>query len=335
MKNHATARRAFLQSTALAGVAAAAPWLPRIASAQAAYPTRQIRLLIGTPPGDTVDAWTRQLSAGLSTALGQPVIVENKAGAHGMIVSNAAKAADKDGYTLMVGTGGPMAINPALYGDKLSYDPLKDFVAIGGFGTGPLFLYANNDLKVNNLKEMVAYVKAHPGKVSFGSGGTGTTQHLAMELLKKATGMEMQHVPYKGSPMVLTDVMGGQIAFAFDAGTSLLPQALSGKVKLLGVSTAQRSSFTPDVPTLIEQGVPNFEVSVWAGMFAPAGTPPAIVERLDKEVRQVVGNPNFGKVLRATAAEPWPTTGPQLHDHLASEIARWRVVVREAGVKPE
>jgi tripartite-type tricarboxylate transporter receptor subunit TctC len=329
---HAPARRAFLQAAA---IASAAQWLPRIASAETAYPNHQIRLFIGTPPGDTIDAWTRRLAAALTISLGQPVIVENRVGAHGMIVSNAAKAADKDGYTLMIGTGGPMAINPALYGAKLTYDPLKDFVAIGGIGNGPLYLYANNETGVTNLKDMVAYVKARPGKVSFGSGGTGTTQHLAMEMLKKATGMDMQHVPYKGSPMVLTDVMGGQISFAFDAGASLLPQALSGKVRLIGVTTAKRTDLTPDVPTLIEQGVPNFEASVWAGMFAPAGTPPALVAQMDKQVRQAVADPGFGKVLRASASEPWPIGGDELHAFLASEIERWKVVVRDAGVKPE
>lgn len=329
---HASARRAFLQ---FAAAASASQLLLRSANAQAAFPSHQIRLLIGTPPGDTIDAWARQLAAGLTTGLGQTVIVENKAGAHGMIVANAAKIADKDGYTLMVGTGGPMAINPALYGAKLSYDPLKDFVAIGGFGTGPLYLYASNETKVSNLKEMIAYVKARPGKVSFGSGGTGTTQHLAMELLKKATGMDMQHVPYKGSPQVLTDVEGGRLAFAFDAGASLLPQALAGKVRLIGVSTAQRTSLTPDVPTLIEQGVPNFVVSVWGGVFAPAGTPPAVVARVEKELKLVVSSPAYGKVLRATAAEPWPIGGEELHAFLASETERWKVVVREADVKPE
>jgi tripartite-type tricarboxylate transporter receptor subunit TctC len=331
--NPSTARRAFLQAAAVAS--ASQLLLPRMASAQAAYPNHTIKIFIGTPPGDTVDAWVRQLAAGLGTALGQAVIVDNRVGAHGMIVSNLGKAAEKDGYTLMVGTGGPMAINPALYGAKLTYDPLKDFIAIGGIGTGPLYLYANNDTKVTNLKEMVAYVKARPGKVSFGSGGTGTTQHLAMELLKKATGMDMQHVPYKGSPQVLQDVIGGQIAFAFDAGTSLLPQATSGKVRLLGVSTAKRSALTPDVPTLIEQGVPNFEVSVWGGLFAPAGTPPAIVARVEKEMKQVVSSPAFAKVLHSTAAEPWPVGGAELHAHLASEIERWKVVVKEAGVQPE
>lgn len=330
--NHQPARRALFR---FAAAAAAAPLLPRLAMAQANYPSRPVRILIGTPPGDTIDAWTRQLSALLSQSLGQPMIVENKPGAHGMIVSNAAKMVDKDGYTLMVGTGGPMAINPALYGAKLSYDPLKDFTTIGGFGTGSLYLYANKDLGVTNLKEMVAYVKARPGKLSFGSGGTGTTQHLAMELLKRATGMDMQHVPYKGSPQVLQDVIGGQIAFAFDAGASLLPQATSGKVRLIGVASQKRQSFTPDVPTLIEQGVPDFDVRVWGGLFAPAGVSPEIVARVEKELKKAVTDPGFGKVLRATAAEPWPIGGQELHAYLASEIARWTTVVREANIKPE
>jgi len=326
-------RRQFLR--AALGLAAVGPIVPATAWAQADYPRHPIRILIGTPPGDTVDGWTRQLVVGLGASLGQPVIVENKPGAHGMIVGNAAKVADKDGYTLLVSTGGPMSINPSVYGSKLTYDPLKDFAAIGHFTKGALYLYCNNDLPVTNLKEMVAYVKARPGKISYGSGGTGTTQHLSMEILKKATGMDMVHVPYKGSPMVLQDVIGGQIPFAFDAGGSLLPQVRSGKVRVLAVSTATRSSLTPDIPTLVEQGVPGFDTRVWAGLFAPAGTPEAIIARLNKDLNQAIQAPKFVELLRVGAAEPWSGSAGDMSEFLKTDIERWRVVVREANVKPE
>ncbi|MDB5872207.1 MAG: tripartite tricarboxylate transporter substrate binding protein [Ramlibacter sp.] len=330
---HNPQRRSLLRAGV--AVASAASFYPALSFGQAAYPNRPIRVLIGTPPGDTADGWTRTLVAGLSPLLGQSMIVDNRPGAHGMIVGAAAKAAAPDGYTLLVSTGGPMSINPALYKEKLSYDPLKDFVPICPVLRGPLFLYANNDTKVTNLKEMVAYVKARPGKVSYGSGGTGTTQHLSMELLKRATGMEMAHVPYRGSPMVLQDVMGGQIPFAFDAGGSLLPQARAGKVRLLGVTGAQRYSGTADVPTLGEQGVPNFDPRVWMGLFAPAGTPADIVVRLNEAVIKVAGTPEYATKLAAVASEPWLGSSEDLRKFLVADIARWTLIVKEAGVQAE
>jgi tripartite-type tricarboxylate transporter receptor subunit TctC len=316
-----------------AAIASSAMLYPALSFGQSAYPNRPIRILIGTPPGDTADGWTRNLVQGLSPLLGQPMIVDNKPGAHGMIVGQLAKQAAPDGYTLLVSTGGPMSINPGLYKEKLSYDPLKDFVPICPVLRGPLFLYANNDTKVTNLKEMVAYVKARPGKVSYGSGGTGTTQHLSMELLKRATGMEMTHVPYRGSPMVLQDVMGGQIPFAFDAGGSLLPQVRAGKVRLLAVTGNQRYAGTPEVPTLGEQGVPNFDPRVWMGLFAPAGTPPEVITRVGEAVVKVAGTPEYAAKLAAVASEPWLGTSDDLRKFMVADIANWTQIIKEAGVQ--
>ena len=327
------ARRSLLcASLALASVAAL---FPELSHSQASYPGRPIRILIGTPPGDTADAWIRQFAQGMSSLLGQPIIIENKPGAHGMIVGSAAKIAANDGYTLLASTGGPMSINPSVYKERLTYDPVKDFVPIAPLVRGQLFLYANNDVPVRNLKEMVAYVKERRGKVSYGSGGTGTTQHLAMELLKKATGMEMTHVPYRGSPMVLQDVIGGQIPFAFDAGGSLLPQVRSGRVRLLGVTGTQRYASLPEVPTLDEQGVTNFDARVWMGLFAPIGTPPDIVARLHDVASKVAGTPELASKLAATGAEPWLGSSDDLRRFLAGDIARWAVIVKQAGVQPE
>ena len=328
-----TARRSLLRASL--ALASGASLFPALSHGQASYPSRPIRILIGTPPGDTADAWTRQLANGMSSLLGQPIIIDNKPGAHGMIVGSAAKVAANDGYTLLASTGGPMAINPSVYKERLTYDPVKDFVPIAPVVRGPLFLYANNDVPVRNLKEMIAYVKERRGKVSYGSGGTGTTQHLAMELLKKATGMEMTHVPYRGSPMVLQDVIGGQIPFAFDAGGSLLPQARSGRVRLLGVTSTQRYPAMPEVPTLNEQGLTNFDARVWMGLFAPIGTPPDIVARLHDVAFKVVGTPEFAAKLAAAGAEPWLGSSDDLRKFLAGEIARWAVIVKQAGVQPE
>ena len=326
-------RRSLLRASL--ALASGASLFPEFSYGQTPYPNRPIRILIGTPPGDTADGWARQLAYGMSALLGQPIIIENKPGAHGMIVGNAAKMAVNDGYTLLASTGGPMAINPSVYKERLTYDSVKDFVPIAPVVRGPLFLYANTDVPVRNLKEMIAYVKARRGKVSYGSGGTGTTQHLAMELLKRATGMEMAHVPYRGSPMVLQDVIGGQIPFAFDAGGSLLPQARSGKVRLLGVTGPQRYASQTEVPTLDEQGMKNFDAQVWMGLFAPSGTSPDLVSRLQGVAFKVVGSPEFAAKLAAAGAEPWLGSSEDLRKFLASEIARWAVIVKEVGVQPE
>jgi tripartite-type tricarboxylate transporter receptor subunit TctC len=306
-----------------------------MALADTNYPARPIKVLIGTPPGDTADGWTRNLANAMAGLLGQPLIIENKPGAHGMIVGSAAKAAAPDGYTLLVSTGGPMAINPSIYKDKLTYDPLKDFVPVAPVLRGALFLYCNNDVPVRNLKDMVAWVKARAGKISYGSGGTGTTQHLSMEMLKKATGMEMTHVPYRGSPMVLQDVMGGQIPFAFDAGGSLLPQARAGKVRVIGVTSTTRDPSMPEVPTLIEQGIPGFEAIVWMGIFAPTGTPPEVVAKLQEAVTRAASTPDFSAKLSASASSPWLGTGEDLRRFLAADIQRWSGIVQQAGVKAD
>jgi tripartite-type tricarboxylate transporter receptor subunit TctC len=329
---HPTDRRGFLrQGLSLATVSLA----PGLARADAAYPSRPIRVLIGTPPGDTADGWTRALTEGMARSLGQPLVIDNKPGAHGMIVGSLAKAAAPDGYTLLVSTGGPMAINPSVYRGKLPYDPLKDFVPIAPVVKGALFLYCNNDVPVRNVKEMVAWVKARPGQVSYGSGGTGTTQHLAMEMLKRATGMQMTHVPYRGSPMVLQDVIGGQIPFAFDAGGSLLPQARSGRVRVIAVTSTARDPGMPDVPTVIEQGIPGFEARVWMGLFAPAGTPADVVAKVHDALNKAVAAPEFTTRLASAASVPWLGTGEDLRTFLADDIQRWAVIVQQAGVKPD
>jgi tripartite-type tricarboxylate transporter receptor subunit TctC len=326
-------RRGFLRHGFLA--AASAGLLPGLARADAGYPSRPIKVLIGTPPGDTADGWVRGLADPMSRLLGQPLIIENKPGAHGMIVGSAAKAAAPDGYTLLVSTGGPMSINPSVYKDKLTYDPLKDFVPIAPVLQGSLYLYCNNDVPVKNVKEMVAWVKSRGGKVSYGSGGTGTTQHLSMEMLKKATGMEMTHVPYRGSPMVLQDVIGGQIPFAFDAGGSLLPQARAGKVRVLAVTSAGRDPALPEIPTLIEQGYPGLEARVWMGFFAPAGTPPDVLAKVNEAVLKAAGTPEFNAKLASVGSVPWLGSGDDLRKFLAADIQRWSVIVQQAGVRAD
>jgi tripartite-type tricarboxylate transporter receptor subunit TctC len=321
-------RRRLLQRATCAAVAS----IPAFAGAQSDWPTRPIRILTGTPAGDSTDASARQLAQRLSALLGQPLIVDNKPGAHGFIVGEAAKNAPKDGYTLLMSSGGQMAINPSLY-RTMPYDPVKDFAPIAQLNNGFLYLAVNNNVPARNLQEFVAYVKSRPGKFNYGSGGSGTTQHLTMELLKKRTGMFLTHIPYRGSPLALQDLLGGSLESVFDAGAVILPQARNGKVRLLGVTSPARLPSMPDLPTLSEQGLPGFESRVWSGLFAPAGTPAAVVQKLNQAVNQVLREPGFADFIRQSGGEPAGGSSEQFGAFLAAEIAKWKPVVRESGAQ--
>jgi tripartite-type tricarboxylate transporter receptor subunit TctC len=333
MSPHSPARRAVLGAGIGWGMAVCV--LPRAARGQPAYPSRPVRVLIGTPAGDSADAIARKLASLLSTSLGQSFFVENKPGAHGFIVAAAAKSAEHDGSTLLVSSGGQIAINAALYGAKLPYDPVKDFEPIVPMMSGALFLYVDAKLPIRNVPEWTAWVKARPGTVSYGSGGTGTTQHLTMEMLKKATGLQMTHVPYRGSPMVLQDVIGGQIAFAFDAAASILAQVRAGKIRVIALTGAQRSSLLPEVATLAEQGVPGMDSRVWVGLFAPAGTPPAVIQRLNEAGNAVIRDAAYVDFLRGVGGDPGGGSAEEFRRFIAADIVRWTAVVREANVQPE
>jgi tripartite-type tricarboxylate transporter receptor subunit TctC len=313
-------------------LAFAAVGLPALGRSQPAWPTRPIRILIGTPAGDSADAAARQIAQRLTDVLGQSVYVENKPGAHGFIVADAVKNAPKDGYALLMSSGGQMAINPSLY-RKMPYDPVKDFAPIAQINNGFLYLAVSTALPVRNLGEFIAYVKARPGQLSYGSGGSGTTQHLTMELLKKRAGLNIVHVPYRGSPLVLQDLLGGQITCAFDAGASILPQAQQGRVRLLGVTSPARLASTPDLPTFQEQGLPGFESRVWSGLFAPAGTPPQVVDKLNAVVNQILRDDDFVAFVRKSGGEPAGGSSEAFGNFLASEIAKWAPVVRESGAQ--
>ena len=320
-------RRAFVRAAA----AVSALGAPALALAQA-WPARPIRIYTGTPAGDSTDASARQIAQRLSNVLGQAVIVDNKPGAHGFIVGETVKNAPKDGYSLMMSSGGQMAINPSMY-RKMPYDPVKDFVPIVQINNGFLYLAVSSTSPVKTLKEFIAYVKERPGKLSYGSGGSGTTQHLTMELLKKRTGMYITHIPYRGSPLVLQDLIGGTIDAAFDAGASILPQARSGKVRLLGVTSPARLASTPDLPTFVEQGLPGFESRVWSGLFAPAGTPPAVVQRVNEALNQILRDPEFVEFVHKSGGEPAGGSSDAFGKFLSAEIAKWAPVVRESGAQ--
>jgi tripartite-type tricarboxylate transporter receptor subunit TctC len=296
------------------------------------YPDKPIKLIVGFPPGQSTDSIARQMAAKMSEELKQTVYVDNRAGAAGIIAHQAAKDSAADGYTILMGSGATLAINPSLY-RKLPYDPVKDFEPIVAIGGGPLYLFTSSSKPVNDLKDFTAYVKASPGKVTYGSGGNGITSHIAMEMLKKAANVDLLHVPYKGSPAVVTDIIGGQIDFAFDAGPSILPHAKAGRVKLLGVSSAKRWPWTPEVPTLAEQGISGFEALTWVALLAPKGTPAAIVERLNAAANKALKSPEVTAQMETVGLAAKGGTPAELQAFIKSEMALWGKAVRDSGAQ--
>ncbi len=299
------------------------------------YPTKPIRIIIGTTAGTGTDASARNFGQRLSGVLGQPVVIENKPGAHGFLAAVAARDAEKDGHTLFLAAGGTMAVNPGLHGKKLPFDPLKDFEPLGIIERAPLYLAVNNNVPVKNVKELVAYANANPGKVNYGTGGNGTTAHLAMELLKRSTGMQAAHIPYRGANQVMQDLIGGQIQTAFDAALLMVPQGKAGKLRIIGVASDKRMAVMPDVPTIQEQGFQGFSTWTWAAIYAPAGTPAPIIQKLNEALNKIVRTPEFAEYLKTSGSEAGGGTPEDNRKFLASEIAKWTTVIKEANIQPD
>jgi tripartite-type tricarboxylate transporter receptor subunit TctC len=302
-----------------------------LAAAQA-WPSKPIKYVVPFAAGGTTDILARTISEKLSVALGQPVVVENKPGAGGGVGAAEVAKAAPDGYTIMGGTISTHAINASLY-KNLPYDPVKDFAAITLIARVPNMLVINNDIPAKNVAELIALMKASPGKWSFASSGNGTSQHLSGELFKGMAGVEMQHIPYKGSPPALTDVMGGQVNMTFDNITTAWTLAKSGKLRALAVTTAKRSPVAPDVPTLAESGLPGYEVGSWQGVFAPAGTPPDIVKRLNAEIVKIINSPDVQKKLLELGAEPVGNSSEEFSALVKTEVVKWGDVVKKSGAK--
>ena len=298
------------------------------AFAQAAYPDKPIHLIVPYPPGGPADTMGRAFGSKLSVALGQPVIVENRPGAGGGIGSAAVAKSAPDGYTLLVGSAGTHAINPAVYAN-LPYDPLKDFAPVTQLATYGLVLVVTPKLPAKNVKELIELAKAKPGEITFGSPGNGSSPHLAGELLASMSGVRMQHVPYKGSAPALIDVIGGRINFMIDALPTLLPQIKAGTVRAIAWSGPARSKLIPEVPTLAESGVPGYQVVVWFGLFAPAGTPRDVVNRLNAETGKILKLPEVKEIL--SGYDLTPSTPEQFAATIKSDIAAWAKLVKESG----
>ena len=312
-------------------VAFAAAAAPMGVQAQA-WPSKPIKYVVPFAPGGTTDILARTVGEKLSIALGQPVVVENKPGAGGGVGADFTAKAAPDGYTIMGGTISTHAINASLY-SNLPYDPVKDFAAITLIARVPNLLVINPDIKAKNVAELIALMKANPGKFTFASSGNGTSQHLSGELFKSMAGVDMQHIPYKGSPPALQDVVGGQVSMTFDNITTAWPLAKAGKLRALAVTTGKRSSIAPEVPTLAESGLPGFEVGSWQGVFAPAGTPPEIVKRLNAEIVKILNMPDVKEKLVALGAEPVGDTPEQFSAYVKSEVGKWSDIVKKSGAK--
>ncbi|MGH6626871.1 MAG: Bug family tripartite tricarboxylate transporter substrate binding protein [Burkholderiaceae bacterium] len=301
-------------------------------AARAGWPDRPIRLIVPSQAGGSPDILCRILTGELGKTLGQPFVVDNKPGAGGNIGMQEIVRSPADGYTLGYGNVGTLAINKSLY-KKLPYDPVKQLVPVALLGYGQNALVVRNDLPVNTVKDLIAMAKAKPGKLVMGSAGSGTTGHLGGELFKSMTGTFMVHVPYRGSPQAIQDLVGGQIDLMFDNIASIAPHIKNGRVRVLGVSGRSRSPLFPDVPTVAEAGVPGYETTAWGGIVAPAGTPREIVLRLNEEINKVLGTSSVHEKFAALAFET--TIGPpeRLFDRALRETRLWGDIIRRSGAQ--
>jgi tripartite-type tricarboxylate transporter receptor subunit TctC len=323
-------RRALL---ALAAACCAA--LPMAAArAQSTYPDRPIKLIVPFPPGGGSDYMARAIQVKLSERLKQPVVIDNRGGAGGTLGTDIAAKAAADGYTLVLGSVATHAIAPALY-PKLAYDPIKDFVAVAPIGSMPHILVVHPSLGVSTAQELIALVKARPEQANYASAGSGSVGHLTVELLNSMAGLKMQHIPYKGSGPALADLAGGQVKIMFDTLPTGLPLVKAGTVRGLAVSGSSRASAAPQIPTLAEAGVPGFEVLGWYGVFAPAGTPPEIVRRLNADVSAVMALPEIRSQMQGQGADAMSATPDAFARYVRAETVKWGKVVRDSGARVE
>jgi tripartite-type tricarboxylate transporter receptor subunit TctC len=305
--------------------------VPAAVHAQA-WPSKPIKYIVNFAPGGTTDILGRMVAAGLTTSLGQPVVVENKPGQAGSIGAAECARAAPDGYTLCGGTISSHAINASLY-SKLPYDPIKDFAPITLLASLPNMLIVHPSLNAGSVSELVALLKANPNKYSFGSAGNGTSQHISGELFKIMTGTQMQHIPYKGSGPMIPDLLAGTIQLSFENITTAYPQVKAGKLKALAVTSAKRSFVAPEVPTMAEAGLAGYDISSWQAMYAPGGTPKEIVARLHAETAKTLRAPDNAKKLQDLGLDAGGITPEELTAFMRAEIPRLGKVVRESGAK--
>jgi tripartite-type tricarboxylate transporter receptor subunit TctC len=304
-----------------------------LANAQDAWPSRPIRFILPFPPGGGTDILGRLIAERLTARLGQPVVTENRGGAGGNVGAEAAARAAPDGYTIVL-VAPSLAISPTLY-SKINYDPVKDFAPVSLVATVPNVMITQPSLPVQNLAEFIAYARGRPGALNFGSGGAGTSNHLAGELFNLVTGAKLVHIPYKGVNLAMQDMLAGNVHLVFIGIPAAAPHIKAGKLRALALVAPKRSSALPDVPTVAEAGLRDFEVTTWYGVLAPAGTPKNIVLRLNAELVKIMHSPELKEKLTATGTEPLTSTPEEFAAYIQREIAKWGEVIRKAGVKAD
>jgi len=297
-----------------------------------AYPSKPIRIVVAYTPAGTTDILARAIGQKLTEAWGQSVIVDNRPGANGNIGTEYAAKATPDGYTLLMTTAAPHGVNPGLY-RKLGFDAVNDFAGISLVATVPNVLVVNNNMPVKDVKELIAYLRANPGKINFGSPGYGSTGHMSTELFMSMTATKMNHVPYKGDAGVLADVMAGQISLSFSNMPAYTPQIKAGRIRALAVSTTKRSPAAPEIPTMAEAGVPGYVAVAWFGLLAPAKTPRELVNKLSAETARILKMPDVNSRLSDLGAEPVGSTPAEFDAHIKSEIVKWAKVIKDANVE--
>jgi len=314
---------------------ACATLLPATTLAQA-WPTKPLKWIVPFPPGGPTDLLSRAIAQGLSESLGQPVVIENRGGAGGGLAMDALAKSAPDGYTIGLPTTGTHAINPALYGSKLPYDPVRDFTPLTLAVSYVNILVINPAHPAKNVAELIEFAKANPGKVTFGSAGNGSSNHLSGEVLKALTGAPMQHIPYKGSAPALTDVMAGNTTFMYDILNTSLPQVRAGRVRAIAVTSSKRSPYVPDIPTMEEAGVKNYSATgsdLWMGVMGPKGIPKPIADKLNSELIKVLRSPAMREKIRAQFLDPWTCTPEEFMQIVKTDLAKWSKIVKDSGAR--
>lgn len=326
-----TRRRALLgRGMALAALATATLALsPATATAQQ-WPDKPVTVIVNFPAGGAADRIARAITQPLSDALGQSFVVENKGGAGGNIGGDAAAKSKPDGYTFLMSSGGMVSVNPLIY-DNMSFDPMKDLVPVAAAARVLVFLETTPEVPAKNVQEFIDYLKKNPGKLNYGSPGNGSSPHLAGELFKQLADVDAVHVPYRGAAPAMRDLLGGQIEFMFDPGIGL-ESVEAGKLKLLAIGSMQRSTRFPDVPTLNEAGLANFDADTYFGFYAPAGTPPEIIQKMNTEINKIVNSDEFKKTLSSIGAEPAPMTPEEFHQKAVDDAERFGKLIRERNI---
>ncbi|WP_135468416.1 Bug family tripartite tricarboxylate transporter substrate binding protein [Crenalkalicoccus roseus] len=318
----------------LIALGAALATAPAFAQTPAAWPERPVRIIVPFPPGGSTDVVTRLIAEGITGPLRQPVIVENRGGASGMIGAEAVARAAPDGHTLLMGSSGTHSINPSLF-PNLPYDPVHHFAPVILTATYPLLMVTPPDRAPNTVQEFVAHARERAGRLNYCSIGNGQPSHLAAELFKAMAGIEMQHIPYRGSGPAILAAMAGECDVLFDSALSSGPQVRAGRLKVLAISTARRIPSWPDVPTIAESGLPGYDAYTWTALYAPAGTPEPVIRRLNEEVGRFIASPRFREALEAQGAVAGGGTPEELARFNANEIRKWAEVIRAGNIRPD